>query len=50
MSDFFSWIVVLVGVIISIILIRSWSTEWNKKFETSDKNDDNPDGVTYKMD
>ena len=40
MSDFFSWIVVLVGVIISIILIRSWSTEWNKKFETSDKDDD----------
>jgi len=50
MSDFFSWIVVLVGLIVSIILIRSWSTEWNKKFETSDKNDDSPDGVTYKMD
>ena len=33
MSDFFSWIVVLVGVIISIILIRSWSTEWNEQFE-----------------
>jgi len=46
MSDFFSWIVVLVGVVISIILIRSWSTEWNEKFEMSDKDDDSPDGVT----
>ena len=50
MSDFFTWIVILVGVIISIILIRSWSTEWNEKFETSDKDDDSPDGVTYKKD
>jgi len=33
MSDFFSWIVVLVAVVISIILIRSWSTEWNEQFE-----------------
>jgi len=33
MSDFFSWIVVLIGVVISIILIRTWSTEWNEKFE-----------------
>jgi len=31
MSDFFSWIVVLVGVVISIILIRKWSKEWNEK-------------------
>ena len=50
MSDFFTWIVILVGVVISIILIRSWSTEWNEKFETSDKDDDSPDGVTYKKD
>jgi len=50
MSDFFTWIVILVGVIISIILIRSWSTEWNEKFETSDKDDDSPDGLTYKKD
>ncbi len=49
MSDFFSWIVVLVGVIISIILIRSWSTEWNEKFGKSD-DDDNPSGVKYKLD
>ncbi len=33
MSDFFSWIVVLIGVVISIILIRTWSTEWNEKFK-----------------
>ena len=33
MSDFFSWIVVLIGVVISIILIRTWSTEWNEKLQ-----------------
>jgi len=49
-SAFFSYIAVLVAVVISIILIRSWSTEWNKKCETSDKDDDSPDGVTYKKD
>ena len=50
MSDFFSWIVVLVGVIISIILIRSWSTEWNEKFGKSDDDEFTEDGVTYKYD
>ena len=49
-SDFASWIVVLVGLVVSIYLIRKWSEEWNEKFETSDKDDDSPDGVTYKHD
>ena len=49
-SDFFSWMIFLVGVGISIYLIRKWSEEWNEKFETSDKDDDSPDGVTYKKD
>jgi len=43
-------VVVLIGLVVSIYLIRKWSEEWNEKFETSDKDDDNPDGVTYKYD
>ena len=51
-SDFFSWIVVVVGMVISIILIRSWSEEWNRKFEkdSGHDKDDSPEGVTYKKD
>ena len=50
MSDFFSWMVFLGGVIISIYLIRSWSTEWNKKFGKSVDDEFTEDGVTYKKD
>ena len=50
MSDFFSWIVVLVGVVISILLIRSWSTEWNEKFGKSVDDEFTEDGITYKKD
>ena len=52
MSDFFSWIVFVAGLVISIILIRSWSEEWNRKFEkdSGHDKDDSPEGVTYKYD
>ena len=50
MSDFFSWIVFLVAMVISIILIRSWSEKWNEKFEKVSENDEAPEGVTYKYD
>jgi len=50
LSNTGSMVVVLIGLIVSIYLIRKWSEEWNEKFETSDKDDDSPDGVTYKYD
>ena len=36
MSDFFSWMVLLGGLVISIYLIRKWSEEWNEKIEKVD--------------
>ena len=50
MSDFFSWMVFLGGVVASIYLIRKWSEEWNKKFEKDSENDNAPDGIKYKYD
>ena len=50
LSNTGSMVVVLIGLIVSIYLIRKWSEEWNEKFETSDKDDDSPVGVTYKYD
>ncbi len=40
----------LVSIGIPIYFIRKWSTVWNEKFETSDKDADSPDGVTSNKD
>jgi len=49
-SDASSWIMPLIGVVISIYLIRKWSEEWNEKFQKDSENDGAPDGITYKYD
>ncbi len=49
-SDASTWIMPLIGIGISIYLIRKWSEEWNQKFGKSDDDEFTEDGVTYKYD